>query len=62
MNTAAFGAAHATAVSEERQRSQIDLIWAELRWHKWLLMALLAGIAGQYAGLADTAANAMPFK
>lgn len=62
MNTAAFAAAHATSASEERQKSQIELIWAELKWHKYLLMALLAGIFGQYLGIADTAAKAMPFK
>jgi hypothetical protein len=62
MNAAAFGAAHATSVSEERQRSQIELIWAELRWHKWLLFALLGGIAGQYIGLSGAVSQAMPFK
>lgn len=62
MNAAAFGAAHAAAVSEERQQSQIELIWAELRWHKWLLFALLGGIFGQYMGLGDTVSQAMPFR
>lgn len=62
MNTAAFGAAHAAAVSEARQESQIALIWAELRWHKYLLMVLAGGIFGQYLGLADAVSQAMPFR
>lgn len=61
MNTAAFGAAHAAAVIEERQKSQIELIWAELKWHKWLLVALCGGIFGQYLGLSDAVSQAMPF-
>lgn len=37
---------------------QISLIWAELKWHKWLLLAVLGASLGHYVGLDGTAAHA----